>query len=409
MTTPTDTARNATLADLGALLTDQQARKVDLVLPATKLRAEGGAFRVDGADLVMDDDGVTDPNGMYRPTSTCDAHVSEKLGIPLKYVRRLRAERPDMWDANVNGWLHGSPDQELPSDLRGAHGDTRSFMLRTFRSAVDGEPGIARALLGDRYGIVDHIDMLTATLAGIRDSGANVEIVSCDLTETRMYVQVACPDFAVLAPTLLAGYRSPNGGWTLESARAAARKEGMGYPEGQEPVVFAGFVISNSETGGGAATITPRMVVQPCKNGLTIGGDVVRAIHVGNQLDQGIVRWSETTARRQVDLITSKAKDAVATFLDREYVEQAIRGMEEKAGKPVTDAEATITAVGKKLNFTEAETKGVFAHFLKGSMYTASGVMQAVTAYAQDVPNADSAYDLEAKAVAALEAAYALA
>jgi hypothetical protein len=35
-------------------------------------------------------------------------------------------------------------------------------------------------------------------------------------------------------------------------------------------VVFSGFVISNSETGCGAFTLTPRLVVQVCRNGMTI-------------------------------------------------------------------------------------------------------------------------------------------
>ncbi|MEU7912281.1 hypothetical protein [Microbispora bryophytorum] len=32
--------------------------------------------------------------------------------------------------------------------------------------------------------------------------------------------------------------------------------------------MFAGFVISNSETGCGAFTITPRLLVQVCRNGM---------------------------------------------------------------------------------------------------------------------------------------------
>ena len=47
---------------------------------------------------------------------------------------------------------------------------------------------------------------------------------------------------------------------------------------GAEPIVFAGFVISNSETGGGAFSVTPRLVVKVCNNGLTITADALRAI-----------------------------------------------------------------------------------------------------------------------------------
>ena len=41
-------ARNASLADLAALLRDQQARKVDVVAPASAIRARAGQLVVSG-------------------------------------------------------------------------------------------------------------------------------------------------------------------------------------------------------------------------------------------------------------------------------------------------------------------------------------------------------------------------
>ena len=58
-------------------------------------------------------------------------------------------------------------------------------------------------------------------------------------------------------------------------------------------MVFAGFVITNSETGCGAFTLTPRLVVQVCRNGMTITRDAIRAVHLGERLDEGVVTWSE--------------------------------------------------------------------------------------------------------------------
>ena len=93
-----------------------------------------------------------------------------------------------------------------------------------------------------------------AVFEGIRAAGQPVSIDSCDLTDKRMYVQVSCPAVQVLAPALLTGYTSP-----FTGARGA-----------DNPVVFAGFAVTNSETGCGACTITPRLVAQVCANGLTI-------------------------------------------------------------------------------------------------------------------------------------------
>src|SRR6266702_8260170 len=72
----------------------------------------------------------------------------------------LRADRPDRWDANVNGWLNGN-------DLAGYPPDGRKFLVRLFQAAGDGL-GVARAVLSDSYNVIDNLDALMATLHGIR-------------------------------------------------------------------------------------------------------------------------------------------------------------------------------------------------------------------------------------------------
>jgi hypothetical protein len=187
-------ARNATLADLAALLRDQQARKVDVVAPASAVRAEAGRLVVDASAPVLGAEGVTMTSGAYAPTDVCDRGVADKLGIPGAYLRRLRAHKPDLYDANVNGWLDG---------------DERRFLLRCLRPNTGQGPGVARAFLSDGYKIIDDLDVLMAALDGVRQAGYPVEIDGCDLTERRMYIRVVCEQVRVMAPALLAGYRSP--------------------------------------------------------------------------------------------------------------------------------------------------------------------------------------------------------
>ncbi|QOR55391.1 MAG: hypothetical protein SHS37scaffold145_42 [Phage 71_18] len=421
MNTPTDTIRNATLSDLAELLKDQDARKIDMVVPAAKLQARNGQLVVAGAEAQLDDDGVTQVDGIYTPTAVCDEGVADKLGVPVAYLKRLRQERPDLYDANVNGWLHGSPDKvvddaENPGMVRfvpGSGDDPRKFMLRAFRGA-EGTTGVARSLLSDTYKRMDHFDVLTAALSGIRDSGTEVVVDSCDLSERRMQVRIAAPAIAALAPVLLANYRSPWGGELRPvgqepDAREAQWRAHAGYERGEEPVVFAGFVLSNSETGGGAFTITPRFVVKVCKNGLTITEDVLRNVHLGGRLEEGVVRWSEGTERKNLELVASRTRDAVATFLDIDYMTAALAKIEAKAGVRVTDAVATIQNIGKALRFSEAETKSVLDHFVMGGQGTAGGVLNAVTSAAQTLTDADAAADLEAQGIKAMELAAASA
>jgi hypothetical protein len=221
------------------LLRDAQARKVDVVALATAIYAHSAQLVIDDSAPVIGENGVTLTAGAYTPTQVCDQGIADKLSIPAAYLRRLREERPALYDANVNGWLDR---------------DDRKFLVRCLKPASGTGPGVARAFLSDGYKIIDSLDVLMAALEGIRASGYPVQVDQCDLTERRMYVRVMCDQVRTLAPALLAGYRSPF----------------TGASGADNPVVFSGFVITNSETGCGAFTLTPRLVVQVCDNGMTI-------------------------------------------------------------------------------------------------------------------------------------------
>ena len=94
-------ARNATLADLATILKDQQAAKLDLVVPASAMRSVGGTVRIAGTSVwEQEGDG-------FVPTKVGDSQIADKLGIPPNYLRKLRESRIDLYDDNVNGWLHG--------------------------------------------------------------------------------------------------------------------------------------------------------------------------------------------------------------------------------------------------------------------------------------------------------------
>jgi hypothetical protein len=371
--------RNATLADLVAMLSDQHTRKLDMVVPASQLRAEGGNLVVANAEAQISAEGVTSIDGVYRPTDVADEGIATKLGIPLSYVRRMRAERADLWDANVNGWLAGGGLGDA---------DTRSFLLRAFRGEEGGQ-GIARAVLSDKFGIFDNLDALTATMAGVREAGVDVQIQGCDLNDRRMYVRLYAPGASVMAPALLGNYRSPFSG-------------NFGS---DNPTVWAGFELKNSEVGGGAYTINPRLVAEVCTNGMTIVRDGIRAVHLGARMDEGLVDWSRDTQEKQLAVIQAKARDAVATFLNPVYVQRIVDEMSAMSGVKIADPAETIKVVGKKLAFSEDAMAGILGHFIQGADVTAGGVMHAVTSWAQTVDDAEAASDLEGAAFKAMELA----
>jgi hypothetical protein len=134
--------RNASLADLRDLLLAQHARTHDLVAPATAIRAQDGLLVVHGADAELTVDGVTCLDGIYRPTKTFDQQLADKLGIPARYLHDLRQHRLDLYDAKVNGWLHGRTriSREHGRQIIAAP-DTRRFMIRTLTADTNTDAG----------------------------------------------------------------------------------------------------------------------------------------------------------------------------------------------------------------------------------------------------------------------------
>ncbi len=93
--------------------------------------------------------------------------LAERLQIPQKYYHKMRFEYPSLLDDNINSWLAKNPDRR---------------MIRT----LDGH---ARAFLSDRYRRLDNLELADAVIPIIKEM-KGAEIVSCDITETHMYIKV---------------------------------------------------------------------------------------------------------------------------------------------------------------------------------------------------------------------------
>lgn len=417
-------ARNEDFTKIIEILTAQQGRKLDVITPATKMRlTDDGKLVVEGMEMAMDEDGVTPVDGIYQPGDAFFDGVSDKLSIPRQFLRRLVSERPDILAGVVNGFLHGSADPLFADsdvvipDQPSYPSDSRRFLLRLFRGD-DGGEGVARAMLGDRYSLnMDNLDTLTAVLGGVQLAGHPVNISSCDLSEKYLHVRLEAPEVRMLAPILLAGYRNPfadpsvkrAGGWSVDRARAAAQREGKAYEPGSEPVVWAGFDVRTSELGYGAVNLTPVLTVEICGNALRLDVDSFRKIHLGKRQEEGIFQPSSATQRASLELIKNEAADAVRGWLDIDFIRRTIERLEEEAGVPVNNAIETIETVTRGLQFSNAERESVLQCFVLGGQMNAGGIMQAVSAAAQTIEDADRAFEMEGKAIPAMAAAAKLA
>ena len=387
-----DADRRAKGTDLGQfakLLEEQRVNTVDLVVPASKLSMEDGALHVRRtvSEPEITPEGVRAPGEYsfrYTPGRMADDGFSSRLNIPKEFLARqhnggLIAGKPIT--ANLNSY-----DALINLQLEHEFYRNKKFLVRVLQGNVaeHGTEGYVRAFLTDGYRVIDHLDVLTATFQGIREAGVDPHAlkIECDLTESRMYVRVHAPEVAVAAQDLLRGYRSPWAG---------------GLTGDQLPLVFAGFVITNSETGHGKAAITPQAIVQACSNGLTWKADVMAEVHLGKRQEEGVIKWSDRTNQIELELIKSQAADAVRTFLSREYVQRKVDEMAEKAAVGI-DREASedaVEVVRKDCAFTQTEARDVLADFLGGGQFSVGGMVQAVTSAAQRSSDADRQWHME--------------
>lgn len=378
------TIRKGTLGDLVEELKEQQRRKVDLVVPARDLWSHNGLVAVRDYDTELTDTGVTSKALFLTPSEVFDTGMVAKLspkGRPLgrRFVRALRQEgRTDLVDSLYNGLLHGNKDL-------GVAGDPRAFFLRTFSPADSAHTGYARALLSNSYRPIDNWDVLGTILKGLQTAGFTGHVVrQADLTDDRMYVRIGVPQVTALAPTLLRNYTSPY-----------SRNRGA-----DNPVVEAGLVITNSETGGGAFTITPELVIQICTNGMTIKKDMIRKPHLGAKLDEGLLKVSDETRKRNLALVESQVSDAVETFLDPAYLERVVASIENQSEESVDNVEKALETIISRPAFTEDDMAGLMSMFFDGGDRTRGGLANAITAYSQSESiDSDRAYEMDADAL----------
>lgn len=368
----------ADLSRIAGRLSDVCASRWDVVAPQSSLHCKGiDRLALDLFTPQITHEGVTDSIVECVYTRTAWRQIAERLGIPLQYLDRIAA-----MDNPVGPALACQSINDL------AHVDSRRAMYRFVRT---GDVGLVlRAVLSDKYRAIDNDTALQAILAGLSEHGLNLGDceVTGDVTADRLRLRITVPQVAVAVPSLLADYRMP---YSLRPGSPMHARPDAGETP---PVLWAGIEITNSETGQGAFAIAPRAVIQVCRNGLTRAVDFRRA-HIGASLEEGTIDWSEETQRRALELVTSQVRDAVATYISPEYLQNTAEEMRRAKGVEVENTRHAVDVVQQRFGLTEAERDNVFELFAAGGDRTVLGLGNAVTAAAQLAEDGDRQSELE--------------
>jgi len=386
----TEDLKNLNLEGIVNALQEQNLMKHDIVVPARYLRMKNTNLQVINSEKLDDFTKLLADTGIMvsdiekemidlSVLDCCHAQIASRCDIPKRYYDRMleSTQSHNLLDSNVSHWLENK---------------SGNYLLRTFIDKSKSH-GIARAVLSDRYSVMDNYDVMLATLDAIKESGINVKIESGDITDTKFYMRFTCPDIEVDAPDLLKNYRVPNSNSIFGDSGGSV---GNG--------IISGFVISNSETGNGKFSISPRALVLACKNGMIFKDDAFMKTHLGAKMDEySSIDWSEDTRQKNYELVCSQVKDAIKHYASYEYLSGKVQQLIVKGNKELVNPIETVMNVSKHLSVSDEKEKSILNYFIKGGDTTAFGVTQALTYFAHQHCNPEERYEMEIKAVEVLE------
>lgn len=359
MTGPHDNfkLRGAGIQQIHATATAARSRFIDAVSNSVIYNSDGSVH--------VGIDELETPMHFSHPTRRAHTQLASRADIPRKHYDRLLDQAGDLWAEELARF---SP--KVPVLYRFLDGET------------PGLDATLRAVLSDRYGVYDNVDLLTTMLTALAGAGIGNEM--CDISgdfdaeDGRMCIRVTVPAISVSALDIVRNYRH-NG------------RHGVDYP-----LMFAGLEISNHETGGGALRIGPRAVLQVCTNGMTRDlQETFRRVHLGSKLEQGVITWSEETRRKQLAFMASAAEDAIRTYISPEYLRSWVEEATQAAGVRVQSVDKAIAGVVKHAQLSDEEANRALLLFIEGGDTSVLGLAHAVTALAQEVTDGERQSELE--------------
>ena len=325
-----------TLTEMAQTLEAQQQMKKDFVADTRALE-----MTPTGHLAIADDSSQT-----FDITPHAHRQIGERIGIPAKYYDRMRTQAPELLQSNVNHWFRTRPEQR---------------MVRTLGSD-------ARAFLSRRYRRLDNFDLAEAVLPTLMQM-EGAKVVSCELTDTRMYLKVI-------------------------TSRVQADVK-VGDP------VQAGVCISNSEIGMGSLRVEPLIYRLVCTNGMVTPDRSARSrfTHLGRaaaDTPDAYELFSDETLEADNTAFFLKVQDLVRGAVDRTKFEALVAQMRETTerrigGNPVKAVEL----LSNKFKLQQHESSGVLQHLIQGGDLSQWGLLNAVTRTAQDMESYDRATELE--------------
>jgi hypothetical protein len=349
-----------TLQELAAELERQAATKRDYIAPQGKIEAKvvEGEIVLDG--LNGEAVGITDH---------AHAQFADHLKIPRAYYERMRTAQPALLTDNLNTWLHANADERR--------------MVRT----LDGR---ARGFLSPKYRPLDNHDLAHAVLPVLLKN--NVQIMSAELTERRMYIKAILPSLSDELPTGMQWGVGHN-----NVATGGATGERMFGRTGR---LVAAIVIRNSEVGDGSLAVEPSVFTTWCTNLAIMQEAAMRKYHVGRAsevADGSFEVFRDATRAADDRAFFMKVQDVTMAAFAEDKFRAAVAQIRDAAKREIKsdDLPKVVEVVTKRLALPEATGNSILKHLAAGGDLTQWGLSSAITSTANDFGDYEGATELE--------------
>jgi hypothetical protein len=336
------------LQEIAAELQRQAVARKDYIAPQGLLNATvvNGEVMLDGL------------NGDLKTLSTyAHAQLRDHLAIPQRYYDRMRTDQPELLATNINTWFQADPDDKR--------------MVRTLDNRV-------RGFLSSKFRPLDNYDLAEAILPVLVER--KVQIISQELTETRLYIKGILPELSDELP------------------------EGMTWGHGHQMVgrtgrLVAAVVISNSDVGAGTLRIEPSVFTSWCTNLAILMAAAMKKYHIGRgwEANEDLSAYRDATRLADDKAFFMKVKDTVVAAFSEEPFKAGIASIREAGKNDIKSKELpkVVELAVKRLALPEATGGGILSILARNGDLTQWGLSSAVTQLANDYEDYEGATDLE--------------
>lgn len=335
-----------TLTEMAQEIERQQNAKRDFVVPTQQTQMAITPNEGRGQTVLAFGDQTLAIN------DTAHAQIGEHVGIPKAYYDKMRADAPGLLCDNVNTWFNRYP------------------AVRMVRSLDDK----ARAFLSDKYRPLDNADFVEAALPPLLKAG--VDIVSCAVTEKKLYLKV------------------------VDSKIKADLPMPLGQGHGHFRTISPALVLSNSEVGYGAMSLETSVWEEGCTNLMVIKERSHRKYHIGGKHELGgeevYAMLSNETKALTDKALWSQIGDMVGAAFDRARFDATVDKLKAAGSEKITtDPVKVVELTAKKFGMNEGERGSVLRHLIEGGDLSQYGLQWAVTRAANDLESYDRASEFE--------------